>query len=139
MKRIVLLIAVAIASTVGYFGEANAATMTEGELKMTIELMDDELPADLGDGLVWQSAVYQGTYVKFTFKVDESDVTIAEMEPLKSMMKDMMMEALFSDPDSKVLLDALISLNKGITFDFIGSKTGKKLVITLTPSELKKL
>ena len=136
MKKFLLLLVVAVTSAFTYFAEA---ATSESELKAAIKLIDNELPMRIDDDLVWQSASYSGNYVTFTFKFDENEITADQLDSVKSMMKEAMVQALFSDPNSRDMLKMLTALNKGLTLNFIGSRSGKKVPISITPSELKKL
>lgn len=136
MKKFLLLLVVAVSSAFTYFAEA---ATSESELKAAIQLIDNELPMQIDDDLVWQSASYSGNYVTFTFKFDENEITADQLASVKSLMKEAMMEALFSDANSRDMLRMLTALNKGLTLSFIGSRSGKKVPISITPSELKQL
>lgn len=137
MKKFLMMVVVAVMAAFSYFAEA--ANYTESQLEGSINELSSQLPMRIDDSLVWTTANYDGNYVNFTFKFDENIITADQLDMMKAPMKTAILDALFSDPDSLNMLDILTTLNKGLNITFVGSRSGKKVPIKVTPSELKKL
>lgn len=139
MKKLFALLVVAIIAAFVSPCIATAVTMSESELKDEIKELNNGLPEALDDDLIWESVVYSNPNIVFNFKFDESEIGISDLQPVLPLLKDMLLEDFVSDPDMNNFLKILIGLNKGMTFNFTGARSGKKSSFVVTVSELKRL
>lgn len=139
MKKFLLLVVITITAAFSSLASRSNAPLTENELKAAITLINAELPVVVDEGLVWVSATYNGSNVVFTFQFDESDITASQLETIKPQLKEMMLAMFAYDADSREMLEMLTALNKGLTLNFEGAQSSKKVSITATSSEIKNL
>lgn len=89
------------------------------------------------DGMLMTSVKDNDKNVVYNCRLDEKLYDIEEMADYKSVMKNALIETFSTDVVMQNQIQLLVSLNKGIVYNFYGSNTGKSFELEFSPSELR--
>lgn len=86
------------------------------------------------------SIVLEGNYVVYTFECDEDEVDIDDLNSSKSVLKaTLMSEFGKSDDDTVDMRRMCLNAHKGIKFKYIGDRSRKVCLVTVSYQELRGL
>lgn len=104
------------------------------------DIQSTSFPVDCGDGLTMTSIVLEGNYVVYTFECDEDEVDIDDLNSSKSVLKaTLMSEFGKSDDDTVDMRRMCLNAHKGIKFKYIGDRSRKVCLVTVSYQELRGL
>lgn len=133
MKKQLAILLCALVAIVGL-----AACSAESKLQIAVKAANATMPEDLGDGMVMESVKLEGDFAVYTVSLEESEISIKDMQEARYEMKQAMLQTIKydSDSDMRAFIDALKEANKGVKFKYVGKDTGETFVISILPSEL---
>ena len=135
MKKIILLMTLVL--TVCFWARAQES---ETQLKQIVEIMNQECPADTGDGLVLNKVYMTPANVIFQFDLEDGELftTIKDNKVLLNSLADIMLSAMVADEDFQMLVNLLVDAKKGLQFEFIQKATGLTTQLTFRYDQLPK-
>ncbi len=108
-------------------------------VKEEVAAANEMCPQEAGFGMVLTKVVLEGDYVVYEYVCDESKLSIDQMlnnKETKPLLKDNVSTLAKHNSNLAVFLAACKKANKGLEYIYIGSSSGKKCIIKLSPSEL---
>lgn len=115
------------------------ASTPEDLLNQQAAIYNQQLPQDMGDGLVLTNFSVEGEYVVYTCEADENQVSIdylrENQKELNSAMKLFLIPEL-DNPAGKILLDLCKETGKDIKYRYIGNPSGKQVEIEISVDEI---
>ena len=118
-----------------------AATMVScgtDPLQQEVDEFKKQLPMDMGMGMLCTDVAIVGDYLTYSATIDEEyygeniiDLFTENVDELKAaMLED------DDDPDVEELAKLCKDSKKGLSYNFVGSNTGKKLTVNIEYDEL---
>lgn len=109
-------------------------------LSEVVNIMNNECPEDLGDGMSITNVYEKGNDIIIRIEMsDDQQGIISVMNQYPELMKEVvatMVNSLKSEEGTEMLIYLIIEENKNLTFEFVNSVTGEKAQLTLTPRDL---
>lgn len=93
-------------------------------------------PYLVDEGMMMTNVRDIGNYLLYSCSLDEKLYDIDHMKTIDNDLKESLREY-FSDPVMKRQIQILSNLNKGLQYEYYGNKSGKKVIVTFNPVELK--
>lgn len=106
------------------------------ELKSLVEKMNSECPLPLGDIGSVNSIMFDGEVVEMKFTSNESFAPVSSLSNHQQELKEMLGMS-FSKGSNDKLVEKIISAGVNFRSVFIGMQTGEKIVLEVTPNDLK--
>lgn len=106
------------------------------ELKSLVEKMNSECPLPLGDIGSVNSIMFDGEVVEMKFTSNESFAPVSSMSNHQQELKEMLGMS-FSKGSNDKLVEKIIAAGVNFRSVFVGMQTGEKIVLEVTPNELK--
>ena len=106
------------------------------ELKSLVEKMNSECPLPLGDIGSVNSIMFDGDVVEMKFTSNESFAPVSSLSNHQQELKEMLGMS-FSKGSNDKLVEKIISAGVNFRSVFIGMQTGEKIVLEVTPNDLK--
>lgn len=125
-------------------GSSSSMSKEEAEsaLRVQIPITNQQLPMDLGVGIVITRMYLSGNYVMYLGECDENKISITEMDNNKTEVKKKLKQTLRSMISSKQdeeFFNLCLAADKGIGYTYIGDQTGKKVTVYIGNDELRLL
>lgn len=116
---------------------ANDDTDPDAVLEKEVEVTNAQMPMEAGSGITITSLVIEGDYVIYNCSVDESIVTVEDIQAGAEEAKASMKQALTTDdPANTLFIQMCKNAGKGIGYRYIGNQTSDECTITIDASEL---
>lgn len=106
------------------------------ELKSLVEKMNSDCPLPLGDIGSVNSIMFDGDVVEMKFTSNESFAPVSSMSNHQQELKEMLGMSL-SKGSSDKLVEKIIAAGVNFRSVFVGMQSGEKIVLEVTPDELK--
>lgn len=106
------------------------------ELKSLVEKMNSECPLPLGDIGSVNSIMFDGEVVEMKFTSNESFAPISSLSNHQQELKEMLGMS-FSKGSNDKLVEKIIAAGVNFRSVFVGMQTGEKIVLEVTPNDLK--
>jgi hypothetical protein len=106
------------------------------ELKSLVEKMNSECPLPLGDIGSVNSITFDGEVVEMKFTSNESFAPVSSLSNHQQELKEMLGMS-FSKGSNDKLVEKIISAGVNFRSVFVGMQTGEKIVLEVTPNDLK--
>ena len=106
------------------------------ELKSLVEKMNSECPLPLGDIGSVNSIMFDGEVVEMKFTSNESFAPVSSLSNHQQELKEMLGMS-FSKGSNDKLVEKIISAGVNFRSVFVGMQTGEKIVLEVTPNDLK--
>lgn len=106
------------------------------ELKSLVEKMNSECPLPLGDIGSVNSIMFDGEVVELKFTSNESFAPVSSLSNHQQELKEMLGMS-FSKGSNDKLVEKIISAGVIFRSVFVGMQTGEKIVLEVTPNDLK--
>lgn len=106
------------------------------ELKSLVEKMNSECPLPLGDIGSVNSIMFDGEVVEMKFTSNESFAPISSLSNHQQELKEMLGMS-FSKGANDKLVEKIIAAGVNFRSVFVGMQTGEKIVLEVTPNDLK--
>jgi hypothetical protein len=106
------------------------------ELKSLVEKMNSDCPLPLGDIGSVNSIMFDGDVVEMKFTSNESFAPVSSMSNHQQELKEMLGMSL-SKGSSDKLVEKIIAAGVNFRSVFVGMQSGEKLVLEVTPDDLK--
>ena len=106
------------------------------ELKSMVETMNSECPLPLGDIGSVNSIMFDGEVVEMKFTSNESFAPVSSLSNHQQELKEMLGMS-FSKESSDKLVEKIIAAGVNFRSVFVGMQTGEKIVLEVTPNDLK--
>ena len=106
------------------------------ELKNLVEKMNSECPLPLGDIGSVNSIMFDGEVVEMKFTSNESFAPVSSLSNHQQELKEMLGMS-FSKGSSDKLVEKIIAAGVNFRSVFVGMQSGEKLVLEVTPNDLK--
>ena len=106
------------------------------ELKSLVEKMNSECPLPLGDIGSVNSIMFDGEVVEMKFTSNESFAPVSSLSNHQQELKEMLGMSL-SKGSSDKLVEKIIAAGVNFRTVFVGMQSGEKIVLEVTPDELK--
>lgn len=134
MKKVFLLMFASL-----FMMMVGCAGSAEEQLKEGVEIVKEDLPEDMGDGVIMSDCQLLPTEVLMVFEMDEDclDDSRETIEFMKEYIAGMFV--LEQDGDIKELLHLCVETNRGMGYKYICNETGSAATIHFSAEELKDL
>ena len=106
------------------------------ELKNLVEKMNSECPLPLGDVGSVNSIMCDGEVVEMKFTSNESFAPVSSLSNHQQELKEMLGMS-FSKGSNDKLVEKIIAAGVNFRSVFVGMQTGEKIVLEVTPNDLK--
>lgn len=106
------------------------------ELKNLVEKMNSECPLPLGDVGSVNSIMFDGEVVEMKFTSNESFAPVSSLSNHQQELKEMLGMS-FSKGSNDKLVEKIIAAGVNFRSVFVGMQTGEKIVLEVTPNDLK--
>lgn len=106
------------------------------ELKSLVEKMNSECPLPLGDIGSVNSIMFDGEVVEMKFTSNESFAPVSSLSNHQQELKEMLGMS-FSKGSNDKLVEKIIAAGVNFRSVFVGMQTGEKIVLEVTPNDLK--
>jgi len=106
------------------------------ELKSLVEKMNSECPLPLGDIGSVNSIMFDGEVVEMKFTSNESFASVSSLSNHQQELKEMLGMS-FTKGSSDKLVEKIIAAGVNFRSVFVGMQSGEKLVLEVTPDDLK--
>ena len=106
------------------------------ELKSLVEKMNSDCPLPLGDIGSVNSIMFDGDVVEMKFTSNESFAPVSSLSNHQQELKEMLGMSL-SKGSSDKLVEKIIAAGVNFRSVFVGMQSGEKIVLEVTPDELK--
>ena len=106
------------------------------ELKSLVEKMNSDCPLPLGDIGSVNSIMFDGDVVEMKFTSNESFAPVSSLSNHQQELKEMLGMSL-SKGSSDKLVEKIIAAGVNFRTVFVGMQSGEKIVLEVTPDELK--
>jgi len=106
------------------------------ELKSLVEKMNSECPLPLGDIGSVNSIMFDGEVVEMKFTSNESFAPVSSLSNHQQELKEMLGMS-FSKGSNDKLVEKIIAAGVNFRSVFVGMQTGEKIVLEVTPDDLK--
>ena len=106
------------------------------ELKNLVEKMNSECPLPLGDIGSVNSIMFDGEVVEMKFTSNESFAPVSSLSNHQQELKEMLGMS-FSKGSNDKLVEKIIAAGVNFRSVFVGMQTGEKIVLEVTPNDLK--
>lgn len=128
IKSLVLVIMVTVLFT--------SCNEQKKELKSLVEKMNSECPLPLGDIGSVNSIMFDGEVVEMKFTSNESFAPVSSLSNHQQELKEMLGMS-FSKGSNDKLVEKIIAAGVNFRSVFVGMQTGEKIVLEVTPDDLK--
>ena len=128
IKSLVLVIMVTVLFT--------SCNEQKKELKSLVEKMNSECPLPLGDIGSVNSIMFDGEVVEMKFTSNESFAPVSSLSNHQQELKEMLGMS-FSKGSNDKLVEKIIAAGVNFRSVFVGMQTGEKIVLEVTPNDLK--
>ena len=128
IKSLVLIIMVTVLFT--------SCNEQKKELKSLVEKMNSECPLPLGDIGSVNSIMFDGEVVEMKFTSNESFAPVSSLSNHQQELKEMLGMS-FSKESNDKLVEKIIAAGVNFRSVFVGMQTGEKIVLEVTPDDLK--
>lgn len=128
IKSLVLVIMVTVLFT--------SCNEQKKELKSLVEKMNSECPLPLGDIGSVNSIMFDGEVVEMKFTSNESFAPVSSLSNHQQELKEMLGMS-FSKGSNDKLVEKIIAAGANFRSVFVGMQTGEKIVLEVTPDDLK--
>lgn len=106
------------------------------ELKSLVEKMNSECPLPIGDIGSVNSVMFDGDVVEMKFTSNESFAPVSSLSNHQQELKEMLGMS-FSKGSNDKLVEKIIAAGVNFRSVFVGMQTGEKIVLEVTPDDLK--
>lgn len=107
------------------------------ELKNEIAGANAICPSKIEEGMIWDKVYDNGSYVIYSYKLDEDLYTISTFTQSKEEIKQNII-AMSDDPAFNQFLKLIIKNNRGLIYRYYGDTSNERVDIKFSVSELKR-